>query len=127
MRTSDSSAHTVRSAKPPTPSCVYSWSPSRRTGRRPRISVPAAFARLPGSHSAGRPPAHATQCPHIGTNEKTTLSPGATRLTPGPIASTVPAASCPIASGTGRTNVPSTVERSEWHTPTLATATWTSP
>src|SRR5258705_6333928 len=50
-------------------------------------------------------------------NELMTRSPTFTEVTSGPTASTVPAPSWPRMAGTGHGNVPSTMDRSEWHTP----------
>src|SRR5690625_730868 len=45
----------------------------------------------------------------------------------GPAASTIPAASCPSSMGTGRARVPSTTDRSEWHSPAASIRTRISP
>src|SRR5699024_5149018 len=47
----------------------------------------------------GRPRRHARQSPHTARQFKITKSPGVTSLTPGPTASTVPAASSPNQNG----------------------------
>jgi len=40
--------------------------------RAPDKSVPATFAAAAGSHKAGRPVAHGSQWPQLGTNTRTT-------------------------------------------------------
>ncbi len=56
----------------------------------------------------------------------TTRCPAARRA-PGPVTSTIPAASWPSSIGTGRARLPSTTDRSEWHSPAASIRTSTSP
>ena len=48
-------------------------------------------------------------------------------VVPGPASTTRPAASWPSSIGTGRTRLPSTTDRSEWHRPAASTRTSSSP
>ena len=56
----------------------------------------------------------------------TTRRPTARSVTAEPTASTRPAASWPRSIGTGRTRLPSSTDRSEWHTPAASIRTRTS-
>ena len=102
-------------------------SPPRKMRRWPPMSVPAVFDAAPAVHNAGRPSAHGTQCPQLGTKTSTTWSPFARSSTPSPSASTMPAASWPSSMGVGRGRSPLMTERSEWHSPAAAIFTSTSP
>ncbi|GAB4004325.1 hypothetical protein GCM10029992_48890 [Glycomyces albus] len=61
-----------------------------------------------------------------GRNVITTRRPTATAV-PGPASSTIPAASWPSSIGVGRTRLPSTTDRSEWHSPAASIRTSSSP
>ncbi len=71
-----------------------SSSPSSRKGQVPVGSCPVAIV-APRLHRLDRPEAHQRQVPQAGRKLATTWSPGATRLTPGPTASTRPEPSWP--------------------------------
>jgi hypothetical protein len=60
-------------------------------------------------------------------NEQTTWSPTATRVTPGPTASTIPAPSCPPTIGSRATESPVRRCSSEWHMPEATKRSRTSP
>jgi hypothetical protein len=106
------------------------WTSARRGGpqrRPPRSSSPAVLAAAgvrtapagPGalgaaSRSGGRTPArpgHPRRC----------------RSPPAPTSRTCPAASWPRTIGVGRGRLPSTTDRSEWHSPAASTRTSSSP
>ena len=78
-------ATSVRSAKAPMP----------RAGERgvPSASVIFCVALCVAKQYQGRPRRHARHSPHTARQFRTTKSPGATSVTPGPTASTTPAAS----------------------------------
>ena len=84
---------------------------NRSPGREPRrvVGAPVADRLAPG----GAVPAD----PQFGMNEQTTWSPGATRVTPGPTSSTMPAPSCPSTMGVRVIMSPVMRWRSEWHRP----------
>ena len=77
------------------------------------------------SQYAGSPARHGPQAPHE-SNDNTTWSPGCTRVTPSPTASTTPAPSCPVTIG-GATIAPARGSTSVWHMPAPTTRTRTSP
>ena len=65
------------------------------------------------THTLGCPVTHAWHRPHDGIGVITTLSPGATLVTPSPTDSTSPAASCPSTTGNGVPKPPLIDVRSE--------------
>ena len=79
------------------------------------------------AHSDHSPRMHQGQVPHGAQGVRTTWSPTARLATPGPTASTTPAASWPSTIGRMPGKVPSTTLRSLWQTPQWATRTATSP
>src|SRR5690606_31982232 len=127
MTTADARSTTAYSLKAETPRWWCTAVPLRRSRWAPRSSVPAPLAVAAGAHSAGVPALQCGHEPQAGTNTSTTWSPGRTSRTAGPTSTTTPAASCPSAIGTGRTRLPSTTDRSEWHTPAASTRTSSSP
>ena len=81
----------VFSAKAPIPSAGDSGVPS--------ASVIFWVALWVAKQYQGRPRRHARHSPHTARQLRTTKSPGATEVTSGPTASTMPAASCPSRNG----------------------------
>ena len=65
------------------------WNRNVPSGRQ--LSTSSA----PRSHKLVSPREQNRQCPHTGRNEQTTWSPGCSRVTPGPVSSTMPAPSWP--------------------------------
>src|SRR5690625_6089443 len=96
-----------------TPTCILIVSLSLSNRIPPLINVPAVLDFAPGSHKAGRPSLHGTQCPQLGTNTQTTWSPGTKSVTPSPTSVTIPDASCPSAIGNGLGLLPSMTDKSE--------------
>ena len=88
-----------------------------RQPRRPVQSPPVPIAGHAVEQSCGRSRRHSSHSPHEGAHESATWSPAATRVTPGPTASTTPAPSWPSTAGHGVSAVPSTAFWSEWQTP----------
>ena len=84
--------------------------------------------RLPSvlRHQVGLPTAHWSQMPQLETVAMTTWSPGFTRVTSDPTASTTPAPSWPMSDGAGHGMVPSSRLTSLWQTPAAASRTSTS-
>src|SRR5262245_12981875 len=115
------------SANADTPRWWLTGSPLRFSRFAPESSVPLVLAAAPGSQSAGRPSEQGSQWPQLGTNTMTTWSPFFRSSTPGPISSTMPAASWPSAIGVGRGRSPLITDRSEWQRPAAAIFTSTSP
>src|SRR6201987_1954871 len=75
----------------------------------------------------GRPRLQARHCPQTARQFRITKSPGSTAVTPGPTASTVPAASWPSRNGYSSLIPPSRYVRSVWHTPQAMPSTTASP
>src|SRR5690606_27859639 len=90
----------------------------------PTVNGSVRFA-IDERHHAGRPMLHHLHSPQLATVAMTTWSPGATRVTSEPTASTTPAPSCPISDGAGHGMVPSSKLTSLWQTPAAATRTST--
>ena len=105
------SGTTTCSAKAPRPSATYTGAPSR--------VLPFSRAAMPDvvAHSHGSPCSQNQHIRHAGCQLSATWSPAAARLTPAPVSTTSPAASCPRTSGYGGCSVPLTMDRSEWQTP----------
>ena len=99
IRMTDSCASTARSAKHETPRKWCTRSPRTDSRLVPSSRPPVETWRLADVHSAGRPDEQNAQWPHRGRHMSTTWSPGATRVTPGPTASTTPAPSWPSTIG----------------------------
>ena len=101
----------------------------RRTGtaarRRREKGCPGRPIAL--RHMVGRPRSQSAQAPQLASVDSATWSPGPTWVTPAPTASTTPAPSWPSTTGTGNGMVPSTTDRSLWHSPAAEIATSTSP
>ena len=86
----------------------------------------ARCSKLPGMQGRMPPDAQPVQSPQRGRKVITTRCPTVIPGTSLPTCSTIPAASWPSSIGTGRRRLPSTTERSEWHTPATSTRTSTS-
>ncbi|AEH54355.1 hypothetical protein BCO26_2297 [Heyndrickxia coagulans 2-6] len=106
---------TAYSEKADTPRWCFTSSPFAWSRMPPPGKVPAVLDAAPVSHNAGRPSLHGRHSPQLGTNTHTTWSPGARSVTPSPVLTTSPAASCPSAIGKGRGLLPFTTDKSEWH------------
>jgi hypothetical protein len=100
------SGTTVCSAKDPT-QCGIASPFTRKRGEPPPIIVPSAVWQC-----AGRPRPQSTQWPHGYIQQRTTWSPGATDVTPGPTSSTTPAPSWPMIRGGGIGRIPRWMLRS---------------
>ena len=126
--TAPAAATTVRCAKHAVIRPCWSVSPAPSCRREvPSISVPRSALRPAGSQRLRRPARQARHCPHDGTNENATRSPGATCVTRSPTASTTPAPSWPSTIGQRPCpSAPSARCTSEWQTPAAATRTSTS-
>ena len=92
-------ATNVLSANAPMPSAGDSGVPS--------VNVIFCVALCVAKQYHGRPRRHARHSPHTARQFRTTKSPGATDVTPGPTASTIPAASCPSKNGNSSLMPPS--------------------
>ena len=91
-------ATSVFSANAPMPSAGLSSRPS---------SVIFWVALWVAKQYCGRPRRHERHSPHTARQLRTTKSPGATSVTSGPTASTMPAASCPSRNGKSSLMAPS--------------------
>ena len=96
------------------------------TGRPPRVNGRPGRP-MDCRHMVGRPRSHSAHAPQLASVDRATWSPGTTCVTPAPTASTTPAPSWPSTTGTGKGMVPSTTDRSLWHSPAAEIATSTSP
>ena len=114
-RTADSRATTARSANAETPRWWWIGPDASAYTPGPCSRSPEPLAAAAAEHSAGRPRVQLRHVPQLGTNTSTTRSPTPRSVTPAPSAVTRPTASWPSAIGSGRTRVPSTTDRSEWH------------
>ncbi len=92
------------------------WPPGPVIGNRSPGSEPRRVV-APQSQIDWRPVAQYRQVPQFGMKEQTTWSPGATRVTPGPTCSTMPAPSWPSTMGVRVIMSPVMMWRSEWHRP----------
>ncbi len=124
--TTERRSTTAYVAKPETPRWWLTGWPPRDSRLSPAISVPAPLAALPGSQGVSPFVAHAGQWPHLGRNVMTMRCPTGMSATADPACSTMPAASWPSSIGTGRTRLPSTTDRSEWHRPAASMRTRSS-
>ena len=77
-------------------------------------------------HMVGCPVLHARHVPQLARVATTTWSPGLTERTADPTDSTMPAPSWPSTDGAFQGIVPSSTDRSEWHTPAATIFTFTS-
>src|SRR5580692_5301305 len=77
-------------------------------------------------HMVGCPVLHARHVPQLARVATTTWSPGLTDFTEEPMDSTMPAPSWPRTDGAFQGMVPSSTDRSEWHTPAATIFTFTS-
>ena len=79
-------------------------------------------------HRLGQPFWHISHTPQLGIHDRMAWSPGFTRVTLGPTASTTPAPSWPSTAGSGTwVHSPFTTCQSEWQTPLADIFTSTSP
>ena len=101
----------VPSTHSPPKSSPFWWKRNVPSGNSP------VEAFLPSSHRFCRPVEQYRHLPQAGMNEQTTWSPTATRVTPSPTASTMPAPSCPPTTGNRICASPFWMWSSEWHSP----------
>ncbi|ORW59254.1 hypothetical protein AWC20_09910 [Mycobacterium parmense] len=138
--TSEFTDTTVCSANAPILDTWPRSSPSTVWWRKvPSVGIPGSKVPDPASHRYSIPEAHQRHRPQTATNEVTTWSPGANRVTPGPTSTTTPDPSCPPMVGDiavaspgpsvfgGGASRPWRMCSSEWHSPVAARRTRTSP
>ena len=94
-------------------------------GSPPTVKISRRLPRVL-RHQVGLPTEHWSQMPQLETVAMTTWSPGFTRVTSEPTASTTPAPSWPMSDGAGHGMVPSSRLTSLWQTPAAASRTSTS-
>src|SRR4051812_10466027 len=94
-------------------------------GSPPTVKISRRLPRVL-RHQVGLPTEHWSQMPQLETVAMTTWSPGFTRVTSDPTASTTPAPSWPMSDGAGHGMVPSRRLTSLWQTPAATSRTSTS-